>query len=140
MTGTSTPVAAQGLGPLPYVLEETSQVDLMTRCAGLFLSTVKWVGETRLGSENTRNFQNMSVRFVESAMVAQAEQDGTDQGSLAFVALQNRMVDATKAMEEKYLFRYQTLFETSGLTIEEDGLWNADMDACAVIAGGLSDG
>ncbi len=138
--GSGTPSAAQGLEPLPYILEETSQVDLLTRCAGLFLSTVKWVGETRLGTENARNFENASVRFVEAAMIAQAEQDGIEQGSIAFIDLQNIMVDATKAMEEKYLFRYKTLFETSGLTLEEDGLWNADMDACAVVAGGLTDG
>ncbi len=129
------PVAVQAQGLQPLTLEMEDNADLpyvLHRCGGLYLSTLEWVGEDRMGTEQTQAYKNLGLLFIASATDAQGDDDdGT---------AQQQVLERMREMADLYLYRYQTLFTASGLDITEDGLWNSDLETCAVIANGADDG
>lgn len=126
-------VQAQGLRPLSIEMEDDAALSyIFHRCGGLYLSTLEWVGEERMGPDQTQAYKNLGLLFVSSAVNATG--DGTNGDT------QQQVLESMREIADLYLYRYKTLFTASGLEITEDGLWNSDLETCAVVANGASDG
>lgn len=133
MMGFGVSVQAQGLQPLTLEMENDADLPyIFTRCGGLYLSTLEWVGEDRMGPEQTQAYKNLGLLFISSAVNA----DGIDADGMT----QEQVLERMREMANLYLFRYETLLTVNRLEITEDGLWNSDLETCAIIANGANDG
>ena len=126
---TALPVASQDLKPLKDTLANSGPVYVATRCAGLYLSLVQWIGEERIiermGEQQSQKMMSAIGQYMGFAVDLGQPESGSSVEE--FTSIVTR--DAAN-IAGLYLTRMERNYAASGQGFGEDPLINGDLDLC----------